>query len=99
MGYRANIVTQHRQYGDITFSDYDAFRNFLATEKDKLPIEWIDNSEECFIEIKELEKYIATIPDNNEISSYEHMTNQELAHALRKAIGQSPDEYVTWEWF
>ena len=99
MGYRANIVTRHRQYGDITFSDYDAFRNFLATEKDKLPIEWVDNPEECFIEIKELEKYIATIPDNNEISSYEHMTNQELAHALRKAIKQSPDEYVAWEWF
>ena len=99
MGYRANIVTRHRQYGDITFSDYDAFRNFLAAEKDNLPIEWVDNSEECFIEIKELEKYIATIPDNNEISSYEHMTNRELVAALRKAIEQSPDEYVTWEWF
>ena len=99
MGYRANVVKRHRQYGDITFSDYVAFQNFLATEKDKLPIEWVDNSEECFIEIRELEKYIATIPDNNEISSYEHMTNRELVAALCEAIGQSPDEYVTWEWF
>lgn len=82
MGYQANIVIQHRQYGDITFSNYDAFRNFLATEKDKLPIEWVDNSEECSIEIKELEKYIATIPDNNEISSYEHMTNRGFAPRL-----------------
>ena len=99
MGYRAHVVTQHREYGDHTFSDYDAFRRFVTAERDKLSIGWVDNSEECFVEIAELENYINTIPLNNEVSKYEHMTNLELIQALRKAIEQSPDECVTWEWF
>ena len=99
MGYRANVVKRHREYGQQTFGDYDAFQRFLAAEKNKLPIEWVENSEECFIEIRDLERYIRTIPNNEEVSKYEHMTNLELIEALREAIRQSPDEYVTWEWF
>lgn len=99
MGYRANVVTKHREYGDVSFSDYSEFQRFLEREHNTLDIQEEVDTGCYYIEIEELEKYIATIPDNNEISNYEHMTNRELASVLRKAIKQSPDEYVTWEWF
>ena len=99
MGYRANVVTKHREYGDVSFSDYSEFQRFLKREHNTLDIQEEVDTGCYYIEIEELEKYIATIPDNNEISNYEHMTNRELASVLHKAIKQSPDEYVTWEWF
>ena len=68
MGYRANVVTRDREYGDQTFSNYQAFQRFF-------------------------------LPDNDEMSNYEGMTNRELANALRMAIEESPDRDVTWEWF
>ena len=42
MGYRANVITRHREYGSQTFSNYQAFQKFLRLESDKLDIigEW-----------------------------------------------------------
>ena len=93
MGYRANVITRHREYGS------QAFQKFLTLESDNLDIirEW--DSETYYVEAEQLEKYIASLPDNDEMSNYEGMTNRELANALRKAIEESPDRDVTWEWF
>lgn len=38
MGYRANVITRHREYGSQTFSNYQAFQKFLRLESDKLDI-------------------------------------------------------------
>lgn len=99
MGYRANVITRHREYGSQTFSNYQAFQKFLRLESDKLDIigEW--ELETYYVEAEQLEKYIASLPDNDEMSNYEGMTNRELANALRGAIEESPDRDVTWEWF
>ena len=56
-------------------------------------------TESYYVEAEQLEKYIASLPDNDEMSNYEGMTNRELANALRGAIEESPDRDVTWEWF
>ena len=99
MGYRANVVTRHREYGDQTFSNYQAFQKFLTLESDNLDIIRESDSETYYVEAEQLEKYIASLPDNDEMSNYEGMTNRELANALRMAIEESPDRDVTWEWF
>lgn len=99
MGYRANVVTRDREYGSQTFSNYQAFQRFLRLENDNLDIVGECESESYYVEAEQLEKYIASLPDNDEMSNYEGMTNRELANALREAIEQSPDRSVIWEWF
>lgn len=99
MGYRANVITRHREYGSQTFSNYQAFQKFLRLESDNLDIIGECESETYYVEAEQLEKYIASLPDNDEMSNYEGMTNRELARALRGAIEESPDRDVTWEWF
>ncbi len=99
MGYRANVITRHREYGSQTFSNYQAFQKFLRLESDKLDIIGDWELETYYVEAEQLEKYIASLPDNDEMSNYEGMTNRELARALREAIEESPDRDVTWEWF
>lgn len=101
MGYRANVVTQHREYGSQTFANWSDFMyGFVAdVEKKEFEISY-DESEDFFeIEVGQLEGYMLGIPDNEEPSVYKEYTNKELKEELQRAIDESKGAYVSWEWF
>ena len=58
MGYRANVVTKHREYGDVSFSDYSEFQRFLEREHNTLDIQEEVDTGCYYIEIEELENIL-----------------------------------------
>lgn len=100
MGYRANVITRHRDYGSQTFSDYNMFIEFQEAAKEKdLEIQG-DESEEFFeVDKTELQKFVNKLPSNDKVSIYSDYTNKELKEELQTAIDETKDEWVSWEWF
>lgn len=99
MGYRANVITQHREYGAQSFSDWSAFEKFVNRTSESLNIEFGDGQNIYSVDKDVLKEYINNLPEDSEPSDYGPFTNKELKHALEVAILESPDEYVAWEWF
>jgi len=98
MGYRANTITTHREYGSQSFSNWDAFDRFVARTEDTLGIEFIDEQNMYQVEKENVKKYLENLPENGQ-SDYGPFTNKELKRALEKSLEESPGDYVSWEWF
>jgi hypothetical protein len=100
MGYRANVITQHREYGSQTFCDYNEFIEFQGAVRDKdLEIQGDEHEEFFEVDKEELQKYVDSIPEDDEISDYPSYENKELKEYLQEAINDSKGQYVSWEWF
>lgn len=100
MGYRANVITQQRDYGGQTFCDWEMFTEF--TVKALLEYGINDNDAQDFFEIErsELQRFVDTLPENDDKSdAYPDYTNKELKEELQDAINETKDEWVSWEWF
>lgn len=100
MGYRANVITQEREYGDQTFTNWTMFTSeFLPNVENKLDITGNDAEDFFEVEKDQLQKYVDKLPDNEEESDYPDYTNQALKEALTVAIKEAPGDWVSWEWF
>ena len=100
MGYRANVITQHRKYGDQSFSDWEMFTSdFLPAVEEVLDITGNDNEDFFEVNKEQLQKYVDSLPDNEEVSAYPDYKNVDLKAILQIAIDQAPGEWVSWEWF
>ena len=109
MGYRANVITQHREYGDQSFGDWELFEDLWGDFTDfveiNVPEAWTSRSENLdYFEaskdgIKEYIEHIRVMPPEEKHSHYTDYTNKELIETLKRAIEQAPDYYVSWEWF
>lgn len=100
MGYRAHVITQEREYGDQTFSSWEQFTSdFMPAVEEVLDI--TANDKETFFEVEkdQLQRYVDTIPENDEESVYPDYLNKDLKAVLQIAINSAPGEWVTWEWF
>ena len=100
MGYRANVITQHREYGDQSFSSWEMFTSdFIPATLDVLDIEGNDNQDFFEVNKEQLQKYVDSLPENDEVSAYPEYFNKDLKAILQIAINQAPGEWVSWEWF
>lgn len=101
MGYRAHTITQEREYGSQTFSDWEEFvDNFIPAAREN-SLDVVGNEALDFFEVekKQLQKYVDKLPENDEKSAYPSLTNKELKEVLQSAIKEAPGEWVSWEWF
>lgn len=113
MGYRAHVVTQHREYGSTAFSDWQQFDNYYYKLNELYPDDEIFKSEsQDFYEIsrataeKEIERLVKLgvdkpfeFQDGWDMSP--ETTNQDVVIAWRVALEESPKDsfYVTLEWY
>ena len=101
MGYRANVITQEREYGGQTFSNWDEFvyKFIPAVEENDLDIHGNDAEDFFEVEKAQLQRYVDRLPDNEEVSAYPSCSNKELKMVLEEAIKEAPGEWVQWEWW
>lgn len=113
MGYRAQVIKQHREYGSSIFSDYTQFEEYLSRMRDLYPDEEIYESEsQDFFEISKdaVEKEIKRLTEiglekDFEFQSYwsgDHKENNgSIAELWKEALEQSPEDcyYVALEWY
>lgn len=100
MGYRAHVITQEREYGDQTFSSWEQFTSdFMPAVEEVLDITANDNETFFEVEKDQLQRYVDTIPENDEESVYPDYLNKDLKAVLQIAINSAPGEWVSWEWF
>lgn len=112
MGYRANVITQHREYGSQPFGRYEIFEGWFNKLYELYPEASIYQSEsQDYFEIekdvikKEIER-LTKLGLDKEFEfqdSYDDYkdTNQTYVEALMDALAESPLEssYVSLEWF
>ncbi len=102
MGYRANVITRHREYGNQTFSDWTEFDSDFIPALAEFGIDVNDSDSQDFYEVEkeELQRYVKSLPVNEDPSvAYPSYTNMELIEELQTAIDESKDTWVSWEWF
>ena len=102
MGYRANVITKHPDYGSQTFSDWTEFdTNFIPALTD-FGVDVEEDISQSFYDVEkdELQGYVKSLPVNEDPSAaYPTYTNVELIEVLQTAINESKDTWVSWEWF
>lgn len=107
MGYRANVITQERQYGSSIFSDweqFDEYFNYLSyTYKDDYPYA---NEERTYFEIDKgiVLSEIGRLQDMEgdfefqsgmttlNPSKYTPDTNRDIAQAWKQALEEAPKD-------
>lgn len=101
MGYRANVITQHREYGAQTFSSWEMFTSDFIPAMDEAGVQVFGNENEDFYEVDktDLQKFVDEMPDDGEPSIYPDYTNSDLKQELQDAIDDSKGSWVSWEWF
>ena len=100
MGYRANVITQHRKYGSQTFGDYNEFVEFQEALREKgVEIQGDENEEFFEVDKEDLQKYVDELADDGEVSDYPSYTNSDLKQELQNAIDESKGNWISWEWF
>lgn len=109
MGYRASIITQHREYGDDIFYDFTSFEEYFYKLQDLYPDELVHQSEgQDYFEIdrdtigKEIERLTALGPD--ELFEFQRDggddTNEVVVRSWEAALDQTPETtgYIALEW-
>ncbi len=108
MGYRAHVVTQHREYGSELFCDIFAYQSYHSFLQDTFPEEMENDhvsEQEDFYEVPksairaEIER-LSKLPPEETNGEYDAYTNQETIDEWKCALEEAPDEdYVALEWF
>lgn len=87
MGYRATVITRHREYGSTTFGDWDDFYyNFIPrAEEAGLAIEGNENMDFFEVPREDLQKFTDTLPDDDEQTKFldGETTNKSLKYGLQ----------------
>lgn len=101
MGYRAHTVTQKQEYGSTVFCNWEQFTSDFVPAMEEAGYEVVGNENEDFFEIEKekLQKFVNSLPDNDEQSISPEHTNRELKQILQTAVNETPDDWVSWEWF
>lgn len=113
MGYRAQVVTQHREYGSSVFSDWQQFDDYYYRLTELYPDAEIFRQEsQDFYEIekgvvkKELDRLAKLGKDEpfefqDRWSGAYQDKNGEIIVAWEAALRESPEDshYVTLEWY
>ena len=113
MGYRAQVVTQHREYGSSVFYDFTQFEDYVYKLYELYPDDYIYQSEsQDFFEISKdvVEKEIKRLRELGEDEEFEFQSawsggdkdsNGTVAGAWKLALSSSPEdsEYVSLEWY
>jgi len=101
MGYRATVIVQERKYGSQTFGDWDMFVGKLLPAFAEAGFDMCGNEAQDFFEVEKehLQKFVDTLPNNEEASIYPAYTNKELKGELQTAINETSGDWVSWEWF
>ena len=112
MGYRAQVVTQHREYGSSVFYDFTQFEDYVYKLYELYPDDYIYQSEgRDFFEISKdvVEKEIKRLTELGDtdfefqsawVGEYKYK-NSEVALSWEEALKESPEgsEYVSLEWY
>ena len=111
MGYRASVITQHREYGSNIFSNWTYFTSYLSSLRDRYEgqDELTDNiyeseGEEYYelpkrmVEL-EIERLKKLPPDQLEEDLQEEV--KYVIHGLELALKESlkDDDYIALEWY
>lgn len=113
MGYRAQVVTQEREYGSSIFSDHEQFSDYIGKLYELYPDKHVYSNEATdFYEIgkdvaeAEVERLRKLNPtDDFEFqSSWSHTvadTNDDIAISWESALKESPEstDYISLEWY
>lgn len=113
MGYRGNVITQHREYGASIFCDIEQFEKYLDKLYDLYSSSEIYQSETTdYFEIEKevIEKEIKRLTELGRDKEFEFQssysgkykeTNGEIANNLQTALDESPKDscYVSLEWY
>lgn len=113
MGHRAQVVTQHREYGSSLFYDFTQFEDYFSKLRDLYPDDELFQSEsQDFFEISKdvVEKEIKRLTElgldkefefQSEWSGSYKDSNDIVAGAWKLALSSSPkdSEYVSLEWY
>lgn len=100
MGYRAQVITQEREYGSTSFGNWESFvHDFMPAVVEELDIS--RNENEDFFEVgkEQLQRYVDKLPENETASDYPSYSNRVLKDVLQQAINEAPGDWVSWEWF
>lgn len=113
MGYRAQVVTQHREYGSSIFSNWDQFDSYYVELHDLYPDGNLFGEENSdFYEIGKdiVESEIERLKKLGPAEDFEFQpswgddykdSNQNIIDAWEAALKESPEnsEYVALEWY
>lgn len=101
MGYRAHVITVEREYGQQTFSSWEQFTNDFVPALGEAGFDITGDENETFFEIEKehLQKFVDSLPENDEDSIYPDYSNKTLKVYLQAAIDETKSSWVSWEWF
>lgn len=113
MGYRAQVVTQHREYGSSIFCDFTQFEDYFGKLQELYPDDEIYQSEsQDFFEISKdvVEKEIKRLTELGLEEDFEFQSswngdykdqNHIIIGSWKEALEESPkdSEYVSLEWY
>lgn len=114
MGYRAQVVTQHREYGSSIFSDFHQFEEYYNDLIDRYPEGQLYSEENSdFYEIgKDIVKAEIERLNKDSTADFEFQSswyqegdvkqsNGEIVESWEAALRESPEEseYVALEWY
>lgn len=101
MGFRASVITRHREYGAQTFCDWENFTDNVVPKMVEAGLEINDSEAQDFYEVEKskLQEFVNSLPNNDKQSFSEEHTNKQLKEDLQLAINESPEAWVSWEWF
>lgn len=113
MGYRAQVVTQHREYGSSVFCDFTQFEDYVYKLHELYPDDEIYQPEsQDFFEISKdvVEKEIKRLTELGLEEEFEFQSgwvgeykdkNSTVVDSWKDALKESPgdSEYVSLEWY
>lgn len=114
MGYRAQVVTQEREYGSSIFCDFQQFEDYFSKLQELYPDDEIFQSEsQDFFEISKdvVEKEIKRLTELGLEEEFEFQSlwsgteykdqNHIIIGSWKEALEQSPanSNYVSLEWY
>jgi hypothetical protein len=108
MGYSANTISSHPQYGSSLCLSHGSFLSYWADLTDRYDEDkyhFLSNDELTFFELDKrvVEEEIERLQDkpDKDFAFDEEVTNKQVAKSLEIALYESPTgyEYVAWQWF
>lgn len=112
MGYRAQVITQHREYGGSIFFDWDDFVDYFNRlreeyqDREDIDVNFYSNDAEDFFEIpkdvlKEEVKKLEKLDLDGTDAYGSGMDNSCLLENIKVGLEQAPaeDTYIAVEWY